>query len=392
MKRVLMVIVLLNVLLVSAQSPLKKGYYIDNNGNKTEGFIKDVDWNQNPKSFWFTTTENGNLSEIAIAQASYFQVEGGQAFRRFSVSIDPASDTASQLDDFPDFRLATETVFLRVLLSSEASLYEYVGGSNIRFYLATGNGQPELLSYKMYLTETNEIKTVRRYRQQLYTALPCADIRMSDIAHLEYNRDGLKKVVKSYNRCKGASVPEEERTGRKDIIGVSLRAGTMYSKLTDDTNTFPTLGLGPTTSFRAGIEAEYWLGINNSKWSLTVEPYIRRLNAEGEKEGTKAALKSTFINITFGARHYFYLHPDFALYLGAGFDQVLRRSGSYTRTVNTLEYKADILSGSCVVATMGFKFRKKVGIEFHYRFSTPEVSPYVTPDYDMGFLASYRFF
>ncbi len=43
---------------ISAQTKFEKGFYLDNNGQKTEGLIKNIDWLNDPKKIDFKANEN----------------------------------------------------------------------------------------------------------------------------------------------------------------------------------------------------------------------------------------------------------------------------------------------------------------------------------------------
>ena len=51
MKKTLTFIFILTSIITSAQINFEKGYYISNSGEKTECFIKNIDWMNNPVSF-----------------------------------------------------------------------------------------------------------------------------------------------------------------------------------------------------------------------------------------------------------------------------------------------------------------------------------------------------
>ncbi len=75
MKHLFITILLCVYGLLSAQTNFEKGYYINLNGIKTEGYIKNTDWKNSPNSIDFKSNLEENSIEINASQISEFEIE-----------------------------------------------------------------------------------------------------------------------------------------------------------------------------------------------------------------------------------------------------------------------------------------------------------------------------
>ena len=51
---------------IIAQTTYEKGNYIDNTGIQIDGYIKNIDWKDNPVSFEFSKTSDGQKSQVYL--------------------------------------------------------------------------------------------------------------------------------------------------------------------------------------------------------------------------------------------------------------------------------------------------------------------------------------
>ena len=59
-----------------AQVKFESGYYISNAGQKIEGLIKNVDWENNPTTFEYKASEEAAPKTLAIRSVEEFGVNG----------------------------------------------------------------------------------------------------------------------------------------------------------------------------------------------------------------------------------------------------------------------------------------------------------------------------
>jgi hypothetical protein len=111
-----------------SQIDFEKGYHIDNNGNRVEGLIKNVDWDNNPLDFLFQHVGDAEPRRVTIEQSAEFGISNVSRFVRATVDIDRSSEKVSELSAVRAPQFNKEQIFLKTLVQGKASLYEYVGG------------------------------------------------------------------------------------------------------------------------------------------------------------------------------------------------------------------------------------------------------------------------
>ena len=74
--------------LVLGQINFEPGYFIDNDQDKVSCFIKNEDWLNNPTTFTYKLSENGNIQEATISEVKEFTVFGGKSYIRKQVPIE----------------------------------------------------------------------------------------------------------------------------------------------------------------------------------------------------------------------------------------------------------------------------------------------------------------
>jgi hypothetical protein len=118
-----------------AQTSFEKGSYIDNAGNRSEGFIKNLDWKDNPTSFEFSKTADGeNSVSKTIQQVKSFEVTSVSLYERHRVNIDRASQVINDLGYNRNPEMKEETLFLKVMLDGKNKLYRYRDNKTLKLY------------------------------------------------------------------------------------------------------------------------------------------------------------------------------------------------------------------------------------------------------------------
>lgn len=160
--------------LISAQVKFKKGYYINNEGEKTNCFIKNNDWKHNPIEFNYQLEENNStLSSKTIDEVKEFGIDGIVKFVRETLPIDQSSQNFQSLTitSAPDFK--TETVFLKVLVEGNSNLYYYENEYISRYFYSV-NGKIEQLIFKKYKNQNGDNAFNEQYKRQLFTTFICS--------------------------------------------------------------------------------------------------------------------------------------------------------------------------------------------------------------------------
>ena len=97
------------------QITFEKGYFIDNSGRQTDCLIKNLDWKNNPTSFHYKISEQGEVSVKDITEVEVFNIINGAKYIRKTVEINRSSDKTSELDEKRKVEFNQEQLFLKEL-------------------------------------------------------------------------------------------------------------------------------------------------------------------------------------------------------------------------------------------------------------------------------------
>ena len=183
-KEILLLLTAILSLNCYSQISFEKGYFINNNEEKIQCFIKNVDWENNPKDFKYKLLEKSDPKTASIAQIKEFGIYNYSKYIRSNVNIDRSSENVNKLSNSKRPIFQEEELFLKVLVESKASLYQYVDNNLNRFFYNKDNSNIEQLIFKSYKTtdlDKNNRYRNNRYRQQLWVDLKCPNFRTSKI-------------------------------------------------------------------------------------------------------------------------------------------------------------------------------------------------------------------
>ena len=353
-----------------AQITFDPGHFINNEGEKIEGFIKNIEWNNNPESFEFMDSENGNKKTYSIDEVAEFKVDRF-LFKRFEVDIDRSSNLNSSLSlhKNPDFQ--KETLFLLLLVEGDANLYSYNDKSLVRYFYSLDHENSYQLVYKKYLRNTSEITTNNLFRQQLSQILKCNSISSNRFQHLSYSKTELTKFFKDYNTCKNPELIYHKETSKGNFL-YSIRPGVTLNNFKIDTDAFYANGqivhFQNTLGIRLGIEVEYVFPINKNKWSLITEPSFIYINDEAlDYLGKTSIWKYNSVELPLGIRHHMFLNEHSKIFINASLVWMFQIDSKVT----LFDGKDFVFeSRSNFALGVGYKFKNKYSFEFQYR--TPQ--------------------
>ncbi len=196
-----------------AQANYKKGYFVKNSGDTLKGEIDYRNWYSSFKEFTFKTQNKITLYKIAEVQTIYIQ-EVNEYYQRYAGQIDnsrkPSYDDLIQANTLQGFmtskqRFITDSLFLRVLVKTkDFSLLSYLNPSGIEhFFLEYKDNIQELLyqSFILNLKEGSYKKDYELYKTQLTTIWSNCPSINSEIAKMNYNREDMEKLFRSYAYC-----------------------------------------------------------------------------------------------------------------------------------------------------------------------------------------------
>lgn len=353
-----------------SQISFEKGYFINNDGEKTDCFIKNIDWNSNPTSFDYKLSENSVVLNSTISTTQEFGITNVSKYKRVKVNIDRTGGANNEMDysRYPVFK--EETLFLKTLITGKASLFSYVEGSYSSYFFSVDNSNIVQLVYKRFYQDNTNIQQNVQYKQQLLNSLICEGITSEYIAKLEYQKDKLIDCFLKYNNCVSSTVENYEIKPKRDVINVSIRPGVSISSMSFYTDVDKNLNadFGNKITFRLGGEFEYIFPLNKNKWAIIVEPTYQYFKAEqlGNLYNIKVDYK--VIDVSFGIRHYMFLNDKSKLFINGAFINSISINSkiAFNNKINNTNYSIDIRPAASVSFGFGYKYLNKYSVEFRY--------------------------
>lgn len=383
---------------IFAQIKFLPGYFVDNNGKKTECLIRDVDWRDNPTSFDYKMTPEGEVQKRSIEETSSFLVDDGK-YERHTVDIDMSTDIVSQMKDNPKPEYKTQQVLLRVLVEGDATLYYYEYQGIMRFFFSKNESTPEPLIYKRFITKDEKgYKQISRntaYKQQIFNYLACETIKRRD-TDIKYSRDEMIDFFVKYNKCKGGTYTEVAER-KFSVVHLHLRPGVKWSSLSVDNGLYDSrdTDFGSQIGGRIGLEVEMVLPYFNDSWAAFVEPTFQYFSKESQTpNGESANFTYNSMSIPLGVRYAYFLNDDTSIQLKAAysFDIPFSSSVTFTNDLNAMEL--DINTRNNYVFGLGVR-HKRLGAEVRYQTARALMGGYVywdAPYQQSSLILSYQLF
>ncbi|AWH86739.1 hypothetical protein HYN59_17210 [Flavobacterium album] len=364
MKQALSLLLLFTSLACFSQINYKPGYFITNNGTRTECLIRNVAWKDNPVEFDYKADEGSETKKGVIKDVSEFGVEGYK-FKRFTVSIDRSSTIMDQMSTSAIPEWKTETLFLKILVEGKATLYQYEDGNVVKYFFSTGDhATAEQLLYREH-KENGVIKVNTKFRQQLYNLMRDTkpDVRLYE--NTRYQKSALTDLFVDYNGGNGEVKDLTAKQNRSSVNfkitpGISMASVTVKDRLG---NAFG-YDFDAKPAFRIGGEVEYIMPFNNNKWALFADPNIQFYKNDGRQNQFDWKIEYKFIEVPFGARHYMYLNNDSKIFLDAAYAIVLSVGDPH---ISYNDIPRNISKSSNFTAGAGFA-HKKYSAELRYGF------------------------
>ncbi|UZR99248.1 porin family protein [Chondrinema litorale] len=347
-----------------AQVKFEKGYFIDNNNQRTDCLIKNLGWKNNPTSFEYKALKDSsstNTQTATIETIKEFGVEGAFRYSRFTVQMDKSSSAISDLtkDREPVFEEAT--LFLKLLVGGKINLYVYETGKLTRFFYNTPSGDVNQLVYKLYKTESGEISKNVYYQQQLWNEVKCEELSMSDAKRVRYLQNDLIKYFVKYNECENADLILFQKGKSKMPFSLSLRPGVTFANTTMESVSDNEIDFGSKTNLRIGLEAEFVLPYNKNKWAIVIEPTYQSFESEGMLLTQNVSFEYHSIDFPLKLRYYSFLNDNSKIYLNAGVLTSLLFNSEITFGTNDVRALDNDLS---FTLGAGYNFKNRLNLEF----------------------------
>jgi hypothetical protein len=352
------------------QIEFEKGYFINDNNERIECLIKNLDWKNNPIDFKYKFSDTSQIQAADIHSVKEFGINNISKYERAVVNMDRSSEDVPTLSSDRNPVFQEEVLFLKALLEGQASLFIYEEKNLTRFFYKINDSSFTQLVYKMYTRGERQILYNYHFRQQLLTDLKCGDISIQDIESLNYYENELVRFFIKYNECQNASFKNYQVKYKKNLFNLSLRPGLNISSLSMDNpstdeedNDF-----GSDLTFRAGLEFELIFPFNKNKWALMIEPTYQYYKAEKESEGIndqQVEVDYKSIELPLGIRHYFYLNEKSRIFCNVSyvFDFCINSSIKYE-----LGWEFEIDTFGNFAMGLGYKY-SKFSAELRYQTS-----------------------
>ena len=315
---------------IIAQTTYEKGNYIDNTGIQIDGYIKNIDWKDNPVSFEFSKTSDGqNSISKTIQQVQAFEITGISLYERHRVNIDRAPQEINNLGYNRNPEMKEETLFLKVILNGENKLYRYRDNNTLKFYYKKGAQDINALVYKRYLTNDQALAQNNYYQQQLLNEFKCDSGKLPSPSSVQYTTGDLFNFFQKFNACSGVQNVKVDQRTKEAAIQITAVAGMNANSYSTNTASRTPIDFGSSTSPVFGVEFEYIMPFYNNKWSIFSD--IRFASFESEKivespiilgmqlPSQKVTLEYASVDFALGFRHYFFLNDTSKIFVNLSY-------------------------------------------------------------------------
>ena len=338
--RTFLIAALLSCFLSHAQITFEKGYFVNNNGQRTECFIQNSDWENNPTSFGYKLNEaDSDKKTENIMGVSEFGINNETLYKRFTVQIERSQTVTANLQNNKNPDWKTETLFLLAIVTGEANLYSYTEG-NVNKYFFNVRQQPIEQLVMIKYDNGDGIGQNNQFKQQLFNNVKCEKTPEGSFRNMEYNKKSLARHFELFNTCSGSPLKDNVNylslEKKREVFALRFTPGIYFSSMsiTDPYAYYNASVDLNQTIFRIAIEAEFFLPINKNSWSFFVNPgyqkfspskdYISHVNNpgfanDGDEIHFSAEADYAAVEIPVGLRHYFYLNTHSKIFIDAAY-------------------------------------------------------------------------
>ena len=366
----------------NSQVAFNKGYYINNLNQKINCLIEDEDWYNNPTEFKYKISKQTETETLSIDSIKEFGINNASKYIRFNVNIDRSSyDRISLLDYDKNPTFKKEKLFLKVLIEGEASLFIYRDKNITRYFYKTNEHDIEQLIFKKYKIQGDEEEIVaenNNFRRQLYHNLKCSDIAMNDFLRIDYKKNDLLKFFINYNNCSNSEFVNFDKKTKRDLFNIKIRLGLNNSSfaITKDpyekSLRYKIPDYGNKLALRIGMELEFFMNFHKKKWALIIEPTYQYYKSEvptPETPDRESAyvdfgpgdrrIDYKSIELPVGIRRYIFLNKKSNFFINSSlvFDIPLT-----SIVIRKLEYGQNLN----LAVGLGYNYNNKYSVEFRY--------------------------
>ena len=367
-----------------SQTKFEKGYFINNENEKTECLIKNLDWKNNPIAFEYKLSNTSNTKIATIKTVKEFSISNTHKYNRFKVNIERSSENINHLDTISTPVLNEEQLFLKTLVDGKAILYAYEDPVVRRFFYKVDNSKVTQLIFKIYMMRSeNLIRENNKYKQQLWFDLKCQNISMKDVENVDYKKNELINFFVKFNECNNSEFVNFEEINKKDLFNLTIRPGfnssSLSIKYTD--SDAGDIGFDNNSSFRFGIETEFIMPFYNNKWSLIIEPTYQYFKSENSSHGQRVIADYKSIELPIGIRYYFFLNDKSKIFINGLYVSGISLNSSIQfengeNLVLESDKSLEVIGRSNFAFGGGYNINNKYSMEIRYGFNRNIFSTY----------------
>ena len=311
-----------------SQIKFEKGYIINNQNIKTNSLIKNTDWKYNPTQIKYKNSEEDEVKIGLIKNIKEFGIDGASKYIRADVNIDRSSKNLNFISRDRNPKFTKETLFLKVLIEGNASLYEYVDGNLYRYFYKIDNQPIEQLVYKPFLLSDKKIGYNENYKQQILKNLPCPKISINYIKKLNYYKSDLVKIFTKYNTCKNTRFTTYEPKKKSFVFSAKIGINSVNFSTFNKYSIVNNVKFENKLNLRIGAEVEYILPFNNTKWRVFTEPTLQKIQVTKKTDSNTFILggkvvtniEYTSLEIPIGLRYYLFLNKKSKLFVNVAYN------------------------------------------------------------------------
>lgn len=200
MKKILTIILFVCYVQTNAQESFLKGYIVNKDNVKTECYIKDEQWKNNPSSFSYKLSKEGKTITGDKNNIIEFSIPNKFKYKLASIEVDKHIETYADLgkNRIPEYKI--ETAYLNVVVEgSEVALFELKKTNFLRLFYQKKSGEITLLRFNKYRLKTGKVGRNNSYKIQLSDELSVGCRKMK--YDLPYNASKIGDLIVEYNRC-----------------------------------------------------------------------------------------------------------------------------------------------------------------------------------------------
>jgi len=368
-KNFVLLLLLITTMNTFGQVVFERGYFVDNSDEKIECLIKNYEWKNSPTKIEYKLTEDAESKFTEIADIKEFGVSNLK-YHRFTVEIDKSSVMINNLSKVKEPIFEEETLFLKVLIEGEATLYS--GGKPLGYFYKVNDSAVTQLIHKDYFTEDYEVATNNTYKSQLWKGLECPCITLEDIRNTGFNKRSLIKTFETYNKCVDSEYVNYQKNHKKTDINLRVKPGVRWSTfyMRNSSNSSQNIDYDGDLNFCFGLEAEFVFPFNKSKWAFTIEPTYQSYYAEDPRANYNNTVDYKSVEFPIGIKYNMFLNSKSILFLSAAF---VIWDAPINSTIGTKE----INSRNNLNLGTGYSHKNKYSIEFRYGTKRELLNTYV---------------